>query len=69
MGRRLLEIAVYEKGCRVGDTLTLDDLAETEIGDWKMQDFRAACVFAAAQGWLIVQSDEVTLTTAGLRAA
>ena len=29
MGRRLLEIVVYGKGCRIGGTLTLDDLAET----------------------------------------
>jgi hypothetical protein len=69
MGRRLLEIAVYEKGCRVGGTLTLDDLAATEIGDWKMQDFRSACAFAASQGWLIAEDDVLTLTTAGLRAA
>jgi hypothetical protein len=43
IGRRLLEIVVYDKRCRVGGTLTLDDLAESEIGDWKMPDFRAAC--------------------------
>ena len=29
MGRRLLEIVVYDKRCRIGGTLTLDDLAET----------------------------------------
>jgi hypothetical protein len=69
MGRRLLAIIVYEKCCRVGGTLSLDDLAETEIGDWKMPQFRAACAYAASQGWLIVQDDVLTLTTAGLRAA
>ena len=69
MGRRLLAIIVYEKCCRVGGTLSLDDLAETEIGDWTMPNFRAACVYAASQGWLIVQDDVLTLTTAGLRAA
>jgi hypothetical protein len=47
----------------------MGDLADSEIGDWKMADFRAACVFAASQGWLAVEGDEVTLTTAGLRAA
>ena len=69
MGRRLLEIVIYDKRCRIGGTLTLDDLAETEIGDWKMPDFKAACAYAASQGWLIVQDDVLTLTTAGLGAA
>ena len=39
------------------------------IGDWKMPDFKAACAYAASQGWLIVQDDALTLTTAGLAAA
>jgi hypothetical protein len=43
IGRRLLEIVVYDKRCRIGGTLTLDDLAETsEVGDWKMSQFNAA---------------------------
>ena len=70
IGRRLLEIVVYRKSCRVGGTLTLDELAETsEVGDWKMPDFKAACSFAVSQGWLIIQDDVLTLTTAGLAAA
>jgi hypothetical protein len=64
-----LEIAVYDKSCRVGVKLTLDDLAETEVGDWKMPNFRAACVYVASQGWLIMQDDTLTLTSAGLAAA
>jgi hypothetical protein len=41
MGRRLLEIIVYDKFCRIGGTLTRDDLAETsEVGDWKVPDFK-----------------------------
>jgi hypothetical protein len=64
LGRRVLEIVVYDKCCRIGGKLTLDDLAETEIGDWSMPDFRAACAYAASQGWLIVQDGAVTLTTA-----
>jgi hypothetical protein len=68
MGRRLLEIVVYGKCCR-GGTLTLDDLAETVIGHWKMPDFRMACAYAASQGRLIVEDDVLTLTTAGLAAA
>ena len=69
MGRRLLEIVVYGKLCRIGGTLTLDNLAETPIGDWKMPDFKAACAYATSQGWLIVEDDALTLTTAGLAAA
>ena len=34
-----------------------------------MPDFKAACAYAASQGWLIVQDDALTLTTAGLAAA
>ncbi len=34
-----------------------------------MPDFKAACSYAASQGWLIVQDDVLTLTTAGLAAA
>ena len=41
----------------------------TEIGDWKMPEFRSACVYAASQGWLVVANDTVTLTTAGMAAA
>ena len=68
-GRRLLEIVVYDRGCRSGGMLSLDDLAETEIGDWKMPQFRAACSYAVSQGWLIVEGDTLTLTPAGLAAA
>jgi hypothetical protein len=70
IGRKLLDVVVYGKHCRIGNTLTLDDLAETsEVGDWKMPDFKLACSYAASQGWLIVQDDVLTLTTAGLAAA
>ena len=70
IGRRLLEIVVYGKCCRIGGSLTFDDLAETsEVGDWKMPDFKAACSYAASQGWLIIRDDTLTLTTAGLAAA
>jgi hypothetical protein len=31
-----------------------------------MPDFKAACSYAASRGWLIVQDDVLTLTTAGL---
>jgi hypothetical protein len=70
IARRLLQIAVYDKSCRIGGTLTLDDLAETsEVGDWKMPAFKAACSYAACQGWLVIENDVLTLTTAGLAAA
>ena len=38
-------------------------------GDWKMRAFKPACTYAASQGWLIVEDDVLTLTTAGLEAA
>ena len=70
LARRLLRIVVYEKSCRIGGTLTLDDLAEnSEIGDWKMPDFKAASAYAVSQGWLIAVDDTLMLTTAGLAAA
>jgi hypothetical protein len=55
IGRRLLETVVYDRCCRIGDALSLDDLVETEIGEWTMPDFKAACAYAASQGWLTVR--------------
>ncbi len=70
IGRRLLDVVVYAKCCRIGGKLSLDVLAETsEVGEWKMPDFKMACAYAAAQGWLIVEGDALTLTSAGLAAA
>jgi hypothetical protein len=39
LGRKLLEIIVYRRNCRVGAKLTLDDLEATEVGDWSMPHF------------------------------
>jgi hypothetical protein len=69
LGRRLLAIVVYDKACSIGVKLTLDELAETEVGDWKMPDFRMACAYAASQGWLTAEDDALTLTIAGSAAA
>jgi hypothetical protein len=69
LGRRLLEIIVYGQNCRIGGRVSLDELEATEIGDWSMPDFKAACAYSASQGWLIVQNHLLTLTTAGLAAA
>jgi hypothetical protein len=42
-----LEIVAYDRRCRIGGKLPLDDLAETsEVDDWKMPDFKAACAYA-----------------------
>ena len=70
MARKLLDVVVYRKNCRIGGRLELDDLCDTsEVGDWKMPDFRVACDYAASQGWLIIEGRSLTLTTAGLAAA
>jgi hypothetical protein len=70
IGRRLLDVIVYVKSGRVGEKLSLGDLIETsEIGDWKMPDFKLARTYAGSHGWLVVQADTLTLTTAGLAAA
>ena len=70
IGRKLLDIIVYGKSCRIGAKLNVDDLADTsEIGDWKMPDFKLACSFAAAQGWLVIDGNTLTLTVAGSAAA
>jgi hypothetical protein len=70
IGRRLLDVMVYARGCRIGDKVSLDVLAETsEVGDWKMPDFKVACAYAAAKGWLVMEGDALILTTAGSAAA
>ena len=70
IGRRLLDVIVYGMSCRIGDKVILDDLAETsEVGDWKMPDFKRACAYAASQGWLVTDGDTMILTTAGSAAA
>jgi hypothetical protein len=45
IGRRLLEIIVYDICCRIGGTLTLNEFAEAEIGDWKMPECKMACTY------------------------
>jgi hypothetical protein len=70
IARKLLDAIVYDKVCRVGDKLTLDDLIETsDIGDWKMSVFETARTYAIAQGWLVIEGDSMRLTTAGSAAA
>ena len=64
MARRLMEIIIYQRACRVGETLSLDGLAETEIGDWTMPQFRTAREYAVCQGWLVAQDDVLRLTVA-----
>ena len=70
IARRLLKIVVYDKQCRIGGTLTLDDLAEnSEVGELETPDFKAASAYAVSQGWLIVVDNMLMLTVAGLAAA
>ena len=70
VARKLLDVIVYDKGCRIGDKLTVDDLIQTTgIGDWKMSAFETARIYAVAQGWLVMEGDSMKLTTAGSAAA
>jgi hypothetical protein len=70
IARKLLDVIVYDKGCRIGDKLTVDDLIQTTgIGDWKMSAFETARIYAVAQGWLVMEGDSMKLTTAGSAAA
>jgi hypothetical protein len=70
IARRLLNVIVYDRSCRVGDKLTLDNLIETtDIGEWKMSAFEAARTHAVAQGWLVIEGDSMRLTIAGSAAA
>jgi len=67
---KLLYGIVYDKCCRIGGRLELDDLIETTgIGDWKMSDFELARAYAVSQGWLAIKGNSLTLTTAGLASA
>ena len=67
---KLLSVIVYDKCCRIGDKLELEELIETsDIGDWKMSDFDSARTYAVAQGWLIIEGNSLRLTTAGLASA
>jgi hypothetical protein len=70
LARRLLETLVYELSRRAGDNVRVDELVDsTEIGDWKMPEFKACCAYAVSQGWLIVEEDSLILTNAGMAAA
>jgi hypothetical protein len=70
IGRRLLDVVVYAMGCRTGEKVSLDDLAGTsDVGDWKMPDFKMACAYAASQNWLAIEDDALMLTAAGSAAA
>ena len=49
-GHRLLEIVVYDKCCRIGGSLRLDDLADSEIGDWTMPNYRGGVPLRGVSG-------------------
>jgi hypothetical protein len=68
--RELLNVIVYDNRCRSGDAVEFDKLIEmSEIGDWKASRFETARAYAEAQGWLVVEENNLRLTTAGLAAA
>ena len=65
MGRRLLEIVTYDKSCRIGGTLNLDDRRRLRRSVLEMPVFKTAVSFAVSQGWVIVEDDTLTLRAAG----
>jgi hypothetical protein len=47
LARRLL----HELRCRAGDRVPTDEVANrTEIGDWKMPEFKTCCAYAVSLG-------------------
>ena len=70
VARELLNVIVYDKCCRSGDAVETEALIEiSEIGDWKVSRFETARSYAASQGWLVIEGNNLRLTTAGLAAA
>jgi hypothetical protein len=69
LARHLLHVLVHELHRRAGDRVPTDEVAKTEIGDWKMPEFKTCCAFAVSLGWLILEEDNLTLTDAGMAAA
>ena len=70
VARELLNVIVYDNCCRSGDAVEFDKLIEmSEIGDWKVSRFETARAYAEAQGWLVIEGNNLRLTTAGLAAA
>ena len=70
LAREPLNVIVYDNCCRSGDAVEFDKLIEmSEIGDWKFSRFETARAYAAAQDWLVIEGNNLRLTTAGLAAA
>jgi hypothetical protein len=70
VARALLNIIVYDKCCRGGDTVGFDELIMIyEKNGWELSRFVMARTYAAAQGWIVIEGKSLRLTTAGLAAA
>ena len=68
LGRRLLDILVYTKGCRIGGKLTIDDLTETENRRLDHATIPSGLCLGGCAGVARHPGDLLRLTTAGLRA-
>lgn len=70
VARELLNVIVYDKFCRGGDTVGLDELIMIYGKNGReLSRFVMARTYAAAQGWLVTEGNKLRLTTAGLAAA
>ena len=70
VARGLLNIIVYDKCCRCGDTVGFDELIMIyETNGWELSHLVMARAYAAAQGWLVTEGNNLRLTTAGVVAA
>jgi hypothetical protein len=70
VARELLNIIVYDKCCRGGDTVGFDELIMIyEKNGWELSHFGMARPYAAARGWLVTEGKNLRLTTAGSAAA
>jgi hypothetical protein len=70
VARELLNIIVYDKCCRGGETVGFDELIVMyESSGWELSRFVMARAYAAAQGWMVIEGKGLRLTSAGLAAA
>src|SRR5271167_3303884 len=70
VARELLAVMAHDERCHSGDVVEFDKLIEiSEIRHWKLSRFETARAYAEAEGWLVIEGNNLKLTTAGLAAA